>query len=64
MPIRQKVKIKCVTTGEVYPSINKAAFENDLEAQDIRWCLRTGGKKMGKIFIKLEEEDNGKTNNK
>lgn len=61
MPIRKKVKIKCVTTGEIYPSINKAAFENDLEPQDIRWCLKTGGKKMGKNFIKLEEESKWKS---
>ena len=63
MPIRFKVKIKCVDTGVIYPSINKAAFENDLEPQDIRWCLKTGKKKMGKTFIKIEEEDNGRTNN-
>lgn len=61
MPIRKKVKIKCVTTGEIYPSINKAAFENDLEPQDIRWCLKTGGKKMGKNFIKLKEESKWKS---
>lgn len=61
MPTRKKVKIKCVTTGEIYPSINKAAFENDLEPQDIRRCLRTGEKKMGKIFIKLEEESKWKS---
>jgi hypothetical protein len=64
MPARFKVKVKCVETGDIYPSICKAAFENDLEPQDIRWCLKTGKKKMGKTFIKLEEEEDGRTNNK
>lgn len=58
MPARYKIKVKCVETGEIYESISKAAFENDLEPQDIRWCLRTKGKKMGRTFVKLEEENN------
>lgn len=64
MPVRYKVKIKCLETGEIYPSICKAAFENDLEPQDIRWSLRTGKKKAGRTYVKLEEgENNGRTNN-
>lgn len=62
MPVRYKVKVQCVETGEIYDSICKAAFENDLEPQDIRWCLKTGKKKMGRTFRKIEEDENGRTN--
>lgn len=62
MPVRFKVKVKCLETGQVYESINKAAFAEDVDEAAIRLSIKTGRKKAGKTFVRVEEGKDGGIN--